>query len=172
MSERTAALAKLAALAGKAGAGADASAPAVRPSGATIFGGGDVPRLVLSPVHIAYRDDVLGDLVRPDVKVGDIVSLDEGQAARLEGLGVVCAPDDVTVDAPAPVVDAPPAPGGVVDDATILAFSVADAVAYVNQHPDERPRVRALEEGKGEKARTTLLSALADPDADPDEVLD
>lgn len=159
---RAEALRKLAELGVKADPSAVASADEVKVerTGEEVYAGGDVARVLISPAHLTYRDE-RNTLLHAFAEVGDTVLLTEATAKRLDGLNATEKPGAKKA-APAPAATPADAPK---TDEELEAMNVGDLVAYVNQHPEERVRVRALE-GKREPARKTILKATAPIDAD------
>lgn len=161
--DRAEALRRLAELGVKTDAADTAPVPAVKPTGAEVPAGGDVPRILVQSANLTYREG--GDLRYPVAQVGDTVLLTAAQAKRLDGLGVT-----VSVDATPEALEE--ATNGETTDEQLATMSAADLVAYVAQNPEERGRVHALELER-EAQRVTVLKATAPEDGDdPDEELD
>lgn len=187
--DRAEALAHLAAL----GVTNDLSAveektPALEATGVEVYAGGDVARVLVKAVHLAYRDDTIRDLVRPEAGIGDTVLLSEGEAKRLDDLGATVtkkaakkASEPTVVDVPAvptgdpsaaqPSGTAPEGTAAAVSDEQLAAMSAAELVAHVNQHNGDKGRVRVLETQRPQP-RATVMKATAPEGDDPDEDLD
>jgi hypothetical protein len=151
MTDRTLALEALAA---GATAGGEVPAPVAR-TGEEVYAGGDEARLLIQPAHIVYLDRSVDPpvLAYPAAGVGDVVLLTKAEAKRLDELGVTVEPSADLEEVAEELA------GGLATDAQLAAMNATDLVAYVVQNPDERERVRALEEERGDKARKTVLSA-------------
>jgi hypothetical protein len=148
----------------------DASAPApVSPTGVEVYAGGDEARLLIAPAHLNYLDGA-GVMFYADAAVGDTVTLTKGQADRLDKLGVTVDPSTTPAELEETVG------AGLWTDEQIRAGGAADLVAYVAQNPDERARVRAIEEtrtgGNGKGPRATVLKATEDTPLEDDEALE
>lgn len=165
--ERLAALAALAI--GQEPTVPSAPRPIVR-TGREVYAGGDVRRLLILPAALTYRDGAR--VFHYDAGVGDVVLLDQAQADRLDRLDAT-APADATEEEVAEVQ----ADAALPSDEVLAGMGAGELVAYVTQHPDERARVRALEEqrtgkGKGRGPRATVLEATTPtPDLDAEVVL-
>lgn len=145
--ERAAALASL--LTGQSGGEGASTAPALERTGREVYAGGDEARLLIKRAStLGYVKG--GVYVRAEAVPGDVVTLTKSQADRLDQLGV-------TVD-PATDLDQPLGEDLLTDE-QIKTGKAEDLIAYVTQHPDERDRVRSIEEGRGNKARATVLDA-------------
>lgn len=157
----------LAALVARQDTPPEAEAPVVR-SDREVYAGGDEPRLLIRKAStLGYRHPA-GHYQRVNAEPGDVVLLTKSQAERLDRLGV-------TVDA-----DSDPAEvevesaGDLWTDDQIKVGKAGELVAYVAQHPDERPRVRLIEEArtgrrKGDGPRPSVLKATEPtPEADAD----
>lgn len=167
-SERLAALAALA-IGQEPAPSSPAPALIVR-TGREVYAGGDVRRLLVAPASLTYRE--AGRLLHADAAPGDVVLVEQSQADRLDDLGATADPDateqelaEVKADAALPTDD------------VLRAMNAGELVAYVTQHPEERARVRELEEqrtgsGKGRGPRATVLAATTPtPDLDAEAVL-
>ncbi len=156
--------AALAALLTGTPAGEAAAEPPVLPTGREVYAGGTVRRFLKHHASIQYPTDDKPPVLQRAVAVpGDIVLLPEGEAARLDSLGATI--DEADLDTPTPV-EADIRDDGTWSDAKLAGANVSDIAAYVGQHPDERPRVRTVEEAKT-KPRAGVLSATEPtPEAD------
>lgn len=144
------------------------AAPVVVKSGREVDCGGDHRRLLVKRFSaIGYRLPS-GVYMRTKAQPGDTVLLLKSEADRLDALGVTVEPDadlEQVADEQA---------GGLWTDEQIKVAKAGEVVAYVGQNPDERPRVRLLEEartgkGKGSGPRATVLKATeATPETDAD----
>lgn len=141
--------------------------PVVERSGREVYAGGDEARLLVK------RFSTLGYMtpdgyLRVHAVPGDTVTLTKGEAQRLDALGVTVSPDADLGDV------AEEQAGGLWTDDQLKAAKAGEVVAYVAQHPEERARVRALEEAragkrKGDGPRATVLKATEPtPEADAD----
>lgn len=154
-SERAAALAAL--VAGVTVDEGGGTAPALERTGAEVYAGGDVARLlVMDAPSLGY---VKGGLyIRAEAVRGDVVLLTQKEAARLDAAGATVSPDaDVTEVAAQQAA-------GVPTDEEIAAMGAAALVAYVGQHPDEAPRVREVELGKTAKNQRKSVLEATDPE--------
>lgn len=158
ISDRAAALARLAEL-GAAGAATPHEEPTVTRTGAEVYAGGDEARLLIRSANLSYRKKSGRQYV--EATVGDVVLLDAAQAKRLDALGVTVAPD--TDDAK---VDAALSPD--VTDEDLLAMHAAELVAHVGQHPDQADRIRDLELARPEENRRKTVLAATDPEKRPE----
>lgn len=162
--ESTARAAALAALViGQPDDAAEAPAPLTR-TGREVECGGEVARLLVKPAStLGYRLSS-GVFQRCGAVPGDVVLVSRAQADRLDGLGVTVDPDTDLGE-----VEEQQAYGLWTDD-QIREANAEPLIAYVTQHPDERERVRALEEqrkGRTGKPRATVLKATeVDPEAE------
>lgn len=164
--ERAAALASLlvGTTADVEGAG-PSDAPIVVRTGREVEAGGDVARLLLSPAHLSYMVKEGRQYV--EAVPGDVVLLPQGEADRLDALGVTVDPDADLDEVEEQLAE------GLLTDEQIRTGKAEELVAYVAQHPDERDRVKALEEERGAKARSTVLNACElDPEAEAERELE
>lgn len=137
-----------------AGGTAPSAAPAVVRTGAEVEAGGTVARLLIDKAILSYRHGS-GDssyLVYPKAKPGDVVLLSAANAARLDAAGITVDPD-TDLEALAAELD-----NTGVTDAQLEAMTAPELIAYVGQNPEERDRVRTLEEARA-KPRVTVLGA-------------
>jgi hypothetical protein len=153
--------------------GQEAPAPVVQRTGVTVEAGGDVERVLIAVANLTYRSGEY--LYRAAAEVGDLVLVTQDQADRLDKLGATVDPAKLDeLDADVQRIDATldsalataPAPGVTLKtDEELKALKAAELVAYVGQHPDERARVRTLEEARGpvssngRGARNSVLNA-------------
>lgn len=136
---------------------APASEPVtVQPTDRIVYAGGDVMRLLVKNAPTLGYALPGGSYQVCGAVPGDYVKVTQQQADRLDKLGATLDPDNL------PEVEAEPIDPDVVTDDDLAGMKAADLIAYVGQNPDERARVKALEEAKGDKARTTVLEACAD----------
>lgn len=163
-------------------AGQEAPAPRIVRTGVVVPAGGDVERVLVAVTNLTYRSGEF--LYRAAAEVGDTVLLLPEQAKRLDLLGATIDPhliDEVTAaTATTPVGEVPsaaaPADGTAWTDEQVKAAKAADLIAYVGQHPDERARVRILEEARGPSTasgkgqRTTVMNATEPTPLEDDEV--
>lgn len=162
--ESTARAAALAALViGQPSDDAEAPAPLTR-TGREVECGGEVARLLVKPAStLGYRLPS-GVFQRCGAVPGDVVLVSRAQADRLDGLGVTVDPDADLGEVEEQQAD------GLWTDDQIREANAEPLIAYVVQHPDERERVRALEEqrkGRTGKPRATVLKATeVDPVAE------
>lgn len=180
--DRAAALAHL--LAGTTpGVEVAAPAPKIVPTGREVYAGGTIARVLLTNANLIYlTDDVPPAQQRADAHPFDTVLLDKAQADRLDKLGVVIDPakleeanaEVAKVPAPDPAkppTGLPPVSGELLTDDAIRTGKAEDLVAYVGQHPEQRARVRALEEERVEsKRRSSVLNATEPTPVEDDEV--
>lgn len=136
---------------------AEPVAPVVR-TGNEVYCGGDEPRLLVKRASTLGWGDGKGGYQRCEAVPGDVVTLTKAQATRLDGLGVTVDPD-TDLEALAEGEE-----DGVWTDEQIRAAKAADLVGYVASNPEERARVRTLEEARsGSRAsdgpRKSVLSA-------------
>jgi len=175
-STRAAALAKLAEL------GVKADPTATSPAEVTVtvsdkepvYAGGDVERVLVGNAHLTYREEKGGQLLHAFAEVGDTVLLTSAQAKRLDGLKVTVTKAQAKKLADAPAEATPAAtPEGTTakTDDELKAMNAGELVAHVNQNPEDKVRVRALE-GQREQPRTTVLKATSPDGDDADEELD
>lgn len=172
--------------------------PKLALTGDEVYAGGDVVRVLIRPAHLPYREEKGGELNYAEAKVGDTVLLDEAQAKRLDGLGatmtkaaatkatkaepvaVPSVPEEQSATADTqtePVVQAPAPTGepatvtstGGKTDEELGAMNAGELVAHVNQHNEDKARVRALEMARTQPRSTVLKATSTD---DPDEELD
>lgn len=140
----------------------------VEPTGREVYAGGEEARILIKRAStLGYRHPS-GHYQRVEAKPGDTVLLTKAQAERLDGLGVTVSPDaDLEQVAQAEA-------GDLWTDDQLKVAKAGELVAYVAQHPEERPRVRTLEEArtgkrKGDGPRPTVLKATEPtPEADAD----
>ena len=158
MAERAAALTALAAT--DSGVAQAAPAPITR-TGREVEAGGDVPRLLVrSASTLGYgRKD--GTYVRAEAIPGDVVLLSAAQAARLDALGVTVDPD-----ADLEEVDELLGDEDAVTDEQLGQMNAADLVAHIAQNPEDRQRVRDLEEARDKPRKTVLEATEAQPEAE------
>lgn len=158
-------------------------------TGDEVYAGGDEVRVLVQKAHLTYREEKGGELLYADAKVGDTVLLDKVQAKRLDELGATVSKTQARKAAKAPTpVEVPAVPEGSDSDTQpdgnppaaassgktdeeLRAMSAADLVAHVNQHNDDKVRVRSLE-GQRPSPRPTVMKATAPDGDDPDEELD
>lgn len=158
----------LAALVARSDVSAPEPVPVVERSGREVDCGGDNRRLLVKRFSaIGYRLPS-GVYMRTKAKPGDYVLLLKSEADRLDALGVTVDPDADLVEVAEVQAD------GLWTDDQITTAKAGELVAYVGQNPDERPRVRDLEEGrkgkgKGSGPRATVLKATEPtPETDAD----
>lgn len=162
--ESTARAAALAALViGQPSDDTEAPAPLTR-TGREVECGGEVARLLVKPAStLGYRLPS-GVFQRCGAVPGDVVLVSRTQADRLDGLGVTVDPDADLGEVEEQQAD------GLWTDDQIREANAEPLIAYVTQHPDERDRVRAIEEsrkGRTGKPRATVLKATeVDPVAE------
>lgn len=162
--ESTARAAALAALViGQPTDDTEAPAPLSR-TGREVECGGEIPRLLVKPAStLGYRLP-WGVFQRCGAVPGDVVLVSRTQADRLDALGVTVDPDADLGEVEEQQAD------GLWTDDQIREANAEPLVAYVAQHPDERERVRAIEEqrkGRTGKPRATVLKATeVDPEAE------
>ena len=153
--DRAEALRRLAELGANGAIAAAAPEPTVERTENEVYAGGNERRLLVNRAHLSYMDK--GVRHYPEANPGDVVLVSAAQAKRLDALGVTADPDASDEDLEA-------AASGEVTDDQLRAMNAADLVAHVGQHPEDRDRVRALEEERDEyKRRNTVLEAT-DPD--------
>jgi hypothetical protein len=119
-------------------------------------GEGDVTRLVVSdrfPFTVADKTARNGYRYLLANR-GDLVHISSGQAERGEQLGALVDPD-----AAGPTPSSPAASGDEADEEQLAGMNATDLVAWLNAHPDQRDRVRAVEQGR-DRPRSTVMSAL------------
>lgn len=156
----------LAALVARQESAPEPEAPVER-SGREVYTGGDEARLLVKRFSTLGYMTPAGYL-RVHAVPGDVVTLTKSEAARLDALGVTVDPD-TDLDA----VEEQQA-GDLWTDDQLKVAKAGEVVAYVAQHPEERPRVRAAEEArsgkrKGDGPRATVLKATEPtPEADAD----
>jgi hypothetical protein len=133
----------------------EAPAPLTR-TGREVECGGEIARLLVKPAStLGYRLP-WGVYQRCGAVPGDVVLLPRSEADRLDALGVTVDPDTDLGDVQEQQAD------GLWTDDQIREANAEPLIAYVTQHPDERERVRALEEarkGRTGKPRATVLKA-------------
>lgn len=151
--------------------GARRTAPArVELTGNVIEAGGDVERILITSAQLTYSAGNPPVMHYPKAGPGDVVLVTARQAERLDSLGVTVESEADLGDVNA-ALEVEAATGGAWDDERIRAAKAEEVVAYVTQNPDERARVRAIEEERSaKKRRKTILDAteptpLTDADA-------
>lgn len=153
--EQTAALAALA-------IGDADVAPTVEPvqlTGRELYAGGDVRRILVAPAHLSWSENgALRYAPRPEV--GDVVLVTRAQADRLDRLGATV---EETADLEEVALEQV---AGLASDAALEAMRAPELVAYVTQHPDERPRVRQLEQSRPSPRKTVLTATETTPEED------
>lgn len=157
---RAEALRQLAALGVKADPTAVAQeATAPTRTGEEVYAGGEVARILIRDAHLTYKEGT--ELLHAFAVPGDTVLLTAKQAKRLDDLEVTQDPDaEPEVAAEEPTVI------GTTDE-ELEAMTAPQAIAHVNQHPEDRVRMRALE-GKRDNPRVTVLKATAPEGEDED----
>lgn len=131
----------------------------VEPTGRDVYAGGDVRRLLIGPAHLVWPEG--GTLhYATDVEVGDTVLVSAQQAARLDRIGVTV---DETTDLTRTALEKA---AGLATDEQLAAMRAPELVAYVAQHPDERTRVRDLEEQRPAPRKTVLTATDTTPEED------
>jgi hypothetical protein len=163
--------------------GQEAPAPTIVHTGVTVFAGGDVERVLIATTNLVYRSGEF--LYRAPAEVGDTITVLPEQAERLDKLGATIDPtiaeevadDAARIDAALNAGLAATPPPGVTawTDDQIRSAKAPDLIAYVGQYPDERARVRTIEEARGEVgtkrgARTTIMNATEPTPLEDDEV--
>lgn len=160
--------AALAALAVSTGAGtippapAPSSTPPPAPSPADggVYAGGEVAVVMTrSDVPLVYVVDGVQRYADPVAK-GETAHVTRKQADRLLGLGWAVTPGENVEEALEELED------GKLTDDQLGKLKAADLVAYVVQHPEERERVRALEEERKDPRKTVLTATEPTPEAD------
>lgn len=158
--DRASALAALVAAGARTGEQTTPAPPPPARTEAVVYAGGNVERLLIGEANLTYRDDERR-LVYANARPGDVILVNEGQAERLDRIGVTVDPDTD----PAEVAELT-ATGGPATDAELEAMRAAELVAYVAQNPTERDRVRELEEARSRPRATVLAAVEPTPDAD------
>jgi hypothetical protein len=126
-----------------------------------VLGGSEVRRVLADTV--ALMADLGSGRQHVTAHKGELISISEQEAERLEGLDAVVDPDT-----PPPAEDPDrPAPD-LATEAELRGMTVEGLVAYVNQHPDEADRVVALEQDRHRPRKTVLDLAADSEDADED----
>jgi len=158
-------------------------------TGDKVYAGGDTARVLVKPAHLVYYDKELRDIIRPEAKVGDTVTLSDAEAKRLDELGATMTPakakaaakEATPVEVPAvpegsdsdaqPTGNPPAATAATSDksDEELGAMKAEELVAHVNQFEGDKARVRTLEQQRPQP-RSTVLKATSNDD--PDEDLD
>lgn len=132
--------------------------PTLARTGREVEAGGEVRRLLVKTASTLGWGDNRGNYHRAEAVPGDVIRVTQAQADRLDGLGV-------TVDPDADLTDVAALDDGVWTDEQIRAAGAVELVAYVTQNPDERPRVRTIEEARPSKGagkpgfRVSVMSA-------------
>lgn len=140
----------------------------VERTGREVYCGGDEPRLLVRKASSLGWGDGKGGYQRCEAVPGDVVTLTKAQAARLDSLGVTVDPDADLEEVQADQAD------GLWTDDQVKAAKAGELVAYVTQNPDERARVRAVEEKrdgprKGDGPRPTVIKATEETPAEDAE---
>lgn len=168
-------------------AGQEDPAPVITRTGVTVEAGGDVERVLIAVANLTYRSGEF--LYRAAAEVGDTILVTEAQAQRLDLLGATIDPNavdevseaaeriDAGLEAAKAATNVTPPPGATLKtDDELKALKAADLVAYVGQYPDERARVRVLEEARGPSTpsgkgqRSTVMNATEPTPLEDDQV--
>lgn len=130
---------------------ADRATGAVLPASTGVeYGDGDVTRLVTSSRFPFLDKDGNYQLANR----GDTVHVSAEQAERGEKLGALADVDNPPTTVPDPNADD-------LTDEQLSTMGAPELVAWVNGHPDQRDRVRRLEEARPRKAqRITVLRTV------------
>lgn len=158
--DRAAALAALVANGARTGESLGDS-PELERTGNEVKAGGDTARLLVRDgVALSY---VEGGILRyAQAGAGDVILVSAKQARRLDELGVTVDPDS-DLDAVEDTLE-----DGRKTDEQLEAMTAPELVAHVAQHPDERERVRVLEEARRNPRKTVLTATEPTPEADLD----
>lgn len=139
----------LAALTSAEQANAEANAELPTATGVEV-GTGNTSRMVIA-ARFPFID---GDGLYQQASRGDIVHVKRDQAERGEHLGALIDPHNPPTPEPANT-------GRHASDEDLAAMRAPTLVAWVNANPEERDRVRGLEENRREKdQRVTVLNTL------------
>lgn len=139
--------------------------PVVVRTGREVYSGGDVARLLVKRASsLGYVEG--GIYQRCEAVPGDVVLLTQKQADRLDSLGATVEPDADLGEVAEAAAD------GLWTEEQIRQAKAGELVAYVTQHPEERAKVRAVEEERPEegkeKRRVSVLNAT-EPTPEADE---
>jgi hypothetical protein len=142
-----------------ADAGAPSPATLGLPNGEELDAGGNVQRVVIADRVNVILLNAAGDRVGfVQGKRGDVLNLTEADAVRLEKLKSVAELGQLAL----------PESQRLPSEDVLRAMTAPEVVAHVNAHPEDRERVREVEEARP-RPRTTVLAHLDNvEDRDPE----
>lgn len=150
---------------------AKTEAPAVKATGAEVYAGGDVPRLLVLDAHLTYRSADGKELLHAFATPGDTILVTQEQADRLDSLKVTSDAGDQ--DEEEDQGEEEPSPENDEAAEKFRSMGAEELVAHANQHPEDHATILALElERPQSQRRVTVLKAANPNGDDPDEELD